>query len=779
MPTVINQWVATVREASVYNPNTQVEPAVILWPDKERQWQPVLSQLRDVLPELLVFGDLNIEERTGPAIWLKCVIAKALASVNLPEDLTPVIYLPGISRAELRDVVNCPDGLKPLAELQYRGAMCSQYNGKDWTLNAFLTSGSFGLGLDVAQDKGTKEAMLMALGELLNTELSALESRRLEASDFNLLLTSDPIKDLLRWMDAPDQTRERLGEARWRALCNQSKREYHIDIEGDGVFAAAEKLCAAEGQWQQIWQRFVDTCDSFTALPELLSRVDLPDMFADVAHYPQANKKQESDLLSDLQGLIASTPMEARQAIEDLDLRHRTRRGDLWAKLGQSPWALLLEPLHNMVLLTQKSLGGLSPEELGKRYEQDGWQTDAAALRCIKQCNSKQQKDLIVELLTVIYTPWLADLNERFQQHVADKGYPGGASKNDSKQVNEAVAEYKTAGECVFFVDGLRLDVAHQLMTLLSSRGIKPSLKTQWSALPSVTATAKAAVSPIAGELIGLVTDNDFEPSVIDQGGLTHDRFKRTLSKLDWQYLEEDDIGDPTGNAWTACGDIDKEGHKSELKLPGRIPRILDTIVDRIEELQQSGWQKIRIVTDHGWLLVPGTMPKMDLPAQAADSRWGRCAQLKPNVHVDGLTLGWYWNANTAIHFPPGIHSFIAGRCYSHGGVSLQECLIPVITIEGEVKVNQLEEASITSVHWLGLTCRVEVDSKSESLRIDLRTKLADSNTSLVKPKVAKGGKCSLMILDDDNEGLQAMVVVLDADGNVLAKHATTIGGDE
>ena len=182
MPTVINQWVATVREASVYNPNTQVEPAVILWPDKERQWQPVLSQLRDVLPELLVFGDLNIEERTGPAIWLKCVIAKALASVNLPEDLTPVIYLPGISRAELRDVVNCPDGLKPLAELQYRGAMCSQYNGKDWTLNAFLTSGSFGLGLDVAQDKGTKEAMLMALGELLNTELSALESRRYEAS---------------------------------------------------------------------------------------------------------------------------------------------------------------------------------------------------------------------------------------------------------------------------------------------------------------------------------------------------------------------------------------------------------------------------------------------------------------------------------------------------------------------------------------------------------------------------------------------------------------------
>lgn len=783
MPTVISQWVAKIREASECNSNTQVEPPVVLWPDKERQWQPVLSQLRDVLPELLVFGDLNIEQRTGPAIWLKCVIAKTLDSVTLPEDLTPVIYLPGISRAELRDVVNCPDALKPLVELQYRGALYSQHNGKDWSLNAFLSSASSGLGLDVAQDKSTQAAMLMALGELLNTELSALDNRRLEASDFNQLLISDPIKDLLTWLNAPEQTQQRLGDSRWRALCNEAQREYHLDIEGDGVFAAAEKLCAVQGKWQQVWQRFVDTADAYPALPELLSRVVPPDMFADVARYPKANKQQEQNLLTALQAVVAATPPDARKAIEDLDRQHGARRDDLWAKLGQSPWVLLLAPLTKVAALTQKPLGGLSPEELGQHYEQGGWQTDAAVLQCIQLCESKRQKDLMVELLSVIYRPWLADLNERFQQHVAAKGYPGGTAKDDSKQINEAVANYKTAGECVFFVDGLRLDVAHQLMALLAKRGITPSLQTQWAALPSVTATAKAAVSPIAGELTGLATDIDFEPSVIGGGSLSHHRFKRTLAKLDWQYLEENDLGNPTGNAWTACGDIDKEGHRSELKLPARIPSILDTIADRIQELQQSGWQKIRIVTDHGWLLVPGTMPKIDLPAQAAESRWGRCAQLKPNVHVEGLTLGWYWNANTAIHYPPGIHSFIAGRSYSHGGVSLQECLIPVITIEGEGKgeneIKQLVQAAISSVRWLGLTCKVEVDSQAENLRIDLRTKLADSDTSLVKPKAVKDGKCSLMVADDGNEGLQAMVVALDADGNVLAKHGTTIGGDE
>lgn len=777
MSTVINQWVGTVRQASVYNPNTQIEPAVVLWTDKECQWQSVINRIQAFIPELLVFGDLDVETKTGPAIWLKCVIAKTIDSVVIPGDQIPVIYLPGISRSELRDVVNCPNGLKPLAELQYRGALCSQYNGKDWTVNSFLTSGSSGLGLDVAQDKSTQDAMLMALGELLDHPVVDLEGRRLEASDFNLLLISDPVKDLLTWLNEPDKTRERLGEARWRALCNEAKREYGLDIEGDGVFSAAEQLCAAEGRWKHVWQRFIDAPDGYALLPALLARVDVPDMFADVARYPKANEKQESELFVGLQGLVDSTPDQARKAIEALDSQHSERRKDLWAKLGQSPWAVLMEPLTEVAKLSQHAFGGLSAEELGQRYEQDGWKVDAAALRCIRQCDSKQQKDLIVELLSVIYSPWLADLNERFQHHVATTGYPGGASKDNSNQVNEAVAEYRSAGECVFFVDGLRLDVAHELIALLSDEGINTSITTQWSALPSVTATAKAAISPISDLLTGLESDKDFEPSVIDEGGLSHDRFKRTLGKQGWQHLDEDDIGDSTGNAWTACGDIDKEGHKSELELPVRIPRILEAIVDRIQELQQSGWQKIRIVTDHGWLLVPGTMPKIDLPAQAADSRWGRCAQLKPNVHVDGLTLGWYWNANTAIHFPPGIHSFIAGRTYSHGGVSLQECLVPVISIEGEVKA--LAQASISSVRWLGLTCKIEVESEANGLLIDLRTKLVDSTTSLVQAKTLKDGKCSLMVSDDDHEGLTAQVVVLDNEGNVLTKQVTTVGVDE
>ncbi|MFK5949469.1 MAG: BREX-1 system phosphatase PglZ type B [Methylococcales bacterium] len=763
--------VSTIRKSKDFNPDTQVAPACILWTDKDRQWEAVVSNLQGALPELFVLGEYDLQNRTGPAIWLKCVIANTLDEIEIPEDLTPIIYLPGISRAELRAIELCPDYIKPLAELQYRGVLWTQHNGKDWTVNAFLTSGSYGLGLDVAKDKSTQEALLRALAEVLSSDVKQLDNKRLEASDFNQLLTCDPIRDLLTWMNSPKDTVKHWSAGRWQALCIEAKNNFDVDIENDGEFAAAEKLCACEGAWKNVWQRYFDSPDVYPLLVTLLERVPLLDMLADPATYPQANMQDEENLMAALIKLATDNTNAVRDELLSLDNTHGFRRDTLWAKLGKAPWAKLLAPLADVAKRSQNSIAGLSPREIGERYSREGWLTDAAAMRAIAWCENKQQLGVIENILAIIYTPWLADLNERFQQHVKQKGYPG------DDGVSEAVAEYQVGGELVFFVDGLRLDVAHQLHELLINNGLKPALTTQWSALPSVTATAKAAVSPIHSLLTGVANEKDFEPSVKDEGTLSHDRFKRVLAKQGWQHLAEDETGDANGNAWVACGDIDKEGHKSELKLPCRIPLILESIVERIIELQQVGWKKIRIVTDHGWLLVPGKMPKYDLPVQAVDSRWGRCAQLKQNVDVEGLTLGWYWNANVPIHYPHGIHSFIAGRTYAHGGVSLQECLVPVITIEGNATV--FVKASIKSVKWLGLNCKVEISSETDNLFTDLRTKLADSNTSLVKAKKLKDGKASLMILDDDNEGVSATVVVYDSDGNILAKQATTVGGDE
>ena len=67
-----------------------------------------------------------------------------------------------------------------------------------------------------------------------------------------------------------------------------------------------------------------------------------------------------------------------------------------------------------------------------------------------------------------------------------------------------------------------------------------------------------------------------------------------------------------------------------QLGLAGQVAEELDGIVERITELLDAGWRSVRVVTDHGWLLVPGGLPKTDLPGYLVESRWARCAARSP-----------------------------------------------------------------------------------------------------------------------------------------------------
>ena len=101
----------------------------------------------------------------------------------------------------------------------------------------------------------------------------------------------------------------------------------------------------------------------------------------------------------------------------------------------------------------------------------------------------------------------------------------------------------------------------------------------------------------------------------------------------------------------------------------------------RVESLLAAGWQEVRIVTDHGWLLMPGGLPKADLPKYLTATRWRRCAVVKESATVDVPCFPWFWAEEVRIACPPGIDCFMAGEEYSHGGLSLQECVVPQLSV--------------------------------------------------------------------------------------------------
>jgi hypothetical protein len=160
------------------------------------------------------------------------------------------------------------------------------------------------------------------------------------------------------------------------------------------------------------------------------------------------------------------------------------------------------------------------------------------------------------------------------------------------------------------------------------------------------------------------------------------------------------------------------------------------------------------------------------------EARWSRCAAVKGQSKVQVPTVGWFWNPAAEVAVAPGISAFIAGQEYAHGGVSLQECVIPVLTIRPAQEAAVGATVRIHEVQWNRMRCRVTVEPPTAGFFVDIRTKanVPESSVAAAPKTTDAKGQVSLIVPDDGKEGTAATVVILDTVGGLLGKVATTIG---
>ena len=771
--TFIEALASSLEAASRHNPGDVEKPAAIAWTDHDSQWQPIIPQLRQLMPQLLTLGEYQPEQRTGPAIWLRCVVDHTLEGPEFPEGTTPILYLPGVSRQALRAVQECPDSLKPLVELQYRGVCWTQKNGKDWTVNAFLVAQDGGLGLDVAHDAATQRSMLGALTELATTSLERLRDKHLEAEDFDKLLSNDPIKDILLWLSDPKAVQANWASARWSAFTSRCKAELNFNPDQDGEIVGAELLGRREGQWRPVWERFAESPALYPGIPELLRKAMPGELFVEPSSWPQNNEREETALRQELLALEKMSPSAARDQILRLEETHGVRREWVWAKLDQTPLAHALKSLAALATRASSEVGGASVADMARLYVDGAWQVDAAALSSMAAVKASADTQAVSRALNAIYRPWLESAARHLQALRESESF---TVRDKQKTYGERV----DSGTVILFADGLRFDVSQRLVDRLQAKGRSVTVSTHWAGLPTVTATAKPAASPVAENIRGVSLGEDFLPVTTDtERPLTTGRFRKLLAAAGYQYVGVDETGDPPGRAWTENGELDKLGHSLQGKLAARIGDQIELLFERIEVLLQAGWREVRVVTDHGWLWLPGGLPKVDLPKYLTKSRWARCAAVKDGASAEIPTVPWHWNIHERVAIGPGIACFGAGNEYAHGGLSLQESLVPVIRITAGVG-SAKAETHIIAVSWVGLRCRVRIDAAQTGLSVDLRTQVGDTNSSVSEARpVNDEGAVSLLVADDGLEGTSAAIVVLDANGQVVARQSTIIGGED
>jgi hypothetical protein len=778
---ILDALMQAMRSAGQYNSSVQAKPACILWPDHERQWEKSIPRLQSEMPELFVLGPYDAAHGTGPAIWLRCVVAGLVATAEIPQDRLPILYLPGVSRQDLRAVDACTDALKPIAELQYRGVLWSQVSAKDWTVMAFLKADQGGLSLDVAQDTGTKDTAQQAVIQLLDEEVEALRARHLDAEYFNQLLSGgDPVKNVLLWLDQDELFRSQRDGAEWQAFVAVTQIKFGLNPERDGIITGAGKLAGHKGDaWEAVWQRFCEAPGNYGRIPGRLRETTMPtdDLFAGCVTdggWPQWNDAQENVVRDALSKLGSVQPHEARDTVAHLETLHGPRRELPWARLGQAPMACALQHLARLAATTAVSLAAGSALDMQKAYESGSWQADDAVIRALACVRQTQDVQAVTVGVRAMYVPWAEDSTMHLQQVVHDGEYPGGTCQSQPSSSYDK-------GECVLFVDGLRYDMGKRLHRLLQEQGLKVADQPFWVPLPTVTASGKPAVTPVRGLITGGDVTSDFEPMVVAtkkslKGGAT---LKKLITDAGWAVLEHANVGSGEGNAWCEVGDIDTLGHEHGAKMALDVQRTLEDVRDRVVDLVKAGWRTVRIVTDHGWLLMPGGLPVAILPAAVAESKWGRCAAIKQGAVTGARLYPWYWNSVNGFALADGISCYRAGTEYTHGGLSLQECLtLQLIVTAVPIEMSNALVRFIEVV-WRGMRCTITVEGIFSGLTVDIRKHPGEAQSTLVTDKKAirEDGTASVLVTDENLEGIEAFIVLLDMNEGLIAQRPTTVGG--
>ncbi len=769
MNSIFDKVLQALKQAEQHNSNIMVKPEVILWPDPERQWTDAIAVLQAELPQLLVYGSYDPSKKQGPAIWIKCMVVKALPEANWDDEAIPIIYLPGVAKNDLRNVEKAGLEFQPLLEYQYTGTLFTQENSKEWTIMAFVENSISGLGLKILKDNATKDALKKALPNILQDGEVLYGKTIIDADYLNNQLFPDMIPSILKWMCKGDVFLQNMNFGKRETFSILCQSQYEFTPDHRNIKAIAEKLGSQRNSWTYVWQLFATAPKKYPEIEELLHLAKPTDlgsgMFAfPEESWPQVNEAKEEELRTALLKTSKLQPKDALASLKNLEKIHQVRRTWVWCEFGYAPLANAIQHLFSMAEKATDSFPSSSIKELKEYYVTTGYLADQAMRKSLAAVKTEKDKTLIKALIKSIYQPWLESVTSKFQSLV----------EKDASIFTNQTAEVETES-FVLFVDAFRFELAQEFSKRLLKLKYKVNLETSWSAIPSLTSTAKPNASPIA-KAVSLTSDiNDFRPQLQSGKDLQTAAFREALGTLDFTYISSPDDISPDQKCWQEIGDIDSKGHEEQSAMVKRVDELFEQVQEVLDVAFEKGIKRIKIVTDHGWLLLPGGLPKTQLNVGLTETRWGRCALIKECAETDLLHLPWRWNPSVFIAYAPGISFFKANQEYAHGGISLHECLVPILIIENPNV--SISAAKITAIKWVNLKCAVIIEGAKDGFTIDIRTKYNDETTSIVesKNKSVKENKGSLMV-SEDAESQSATIVLLDETGRIIDKKSTTVG---
>ncbi|MBB3525934.1 PglZ domain-containing protein [Rhizobium sp. NZLR1b] len=313
-----------------------------------------------------------------------------------------------------------------------------------------------------------------------------------------------------------------------------------------------------------------------------------------------------------------------------------------------------------------------------------------------------------------------------------------------------------------FFVDAMRFEMGVELSERLP-KSAEVSVRPAVCALPSITPIGMAALQPGASSsfsvieqagTLGVRIDEAFLPDLTARKKFAASRVPRladvALDEL--LSLQPSKLAKKIDGAPVIIVRSQEIDHAGERGFTFQARQVMDTVIDNlaraIRKLAAAGVEHCVLTADHGHLFFPSDRDdSMRIDAPGGDEIdlhrrcWiGRGGATPPGcVRVAASALGYDSDLDFVFPFGSGVFKSGGDLAFHHGGPSLQEMVIPVVTVR--MKAREAEKSTAGPMTATGLPNAVTNRIFSVTIQFDEKNLSLFSNELVVRPLLVSAGK--------------------------------------
>jgi len=310
--------------------------------------------------------------------------------------------------------------------------------------------------------------------------------------------------------------------------------------------------------------------------------------------------------------------------------------------------------------------------------------------------------DPLVDEARARYRRFADDLQKRFVDAVQAEGWPVSGFTRHTRvfQAHVAPALERNCKVALFMVDALRYEMAAEFVQRLPADA-KADLKPALAQVPTITPVGMAALLPGAdgelsldrdgGELVPRIGERSVRtPSereaharrvygdrcaMVDLDALLRARKPKIPNTVDLLLVKSTEIDAAGENLAGGAGLVVMRG-------------VLEKLLRALRAVRELGFHEAVIASDHGFVLLSEQLPgdKVQRPGGEWPLSKVRCAAGKGgdapgSIRFRPEDLGVRGELDDIV-VPATLGAYTTGATFMHSGLSLQECVIPVLRID-------------------------------------------------------------------------------------------------